>query len=133
MFACRPGHTNSHCIRLAVTAVFFCALPAFAHHSGAMFDYPNVVTLSGTVREFQFTNPHGYIQLLVPDKTGATQEWSIEMGAPAHLFRAGWKPTTLKAGDKITVTLTPMRAGGMGGEFKSAVWTLTGAAVGSQP
>jgi hypothetical protein len=105
---------------------------ASAHHSAAMFDYPKVLTLAGTVREFQFNNPHCYIQLLVTDATGGVTEWSIEMGAPTHLFRAGWKPNTLKVGDKISVTLTPLRNGGNGGEFKSAVRSDTGESIGGQ-
>lgn len=96
---------------------------AVAHHSAAMFDTQRHVTLTGTVREFQFTNPHCFIQLLVPNAQGLPEEWSIEMGAPAHLMRDGWKPHTLNPGDKITVTIFPTRDGSKGGNFESAVDT----------
>lgn len=100
-----------------------CALPVLAHHSQAMFDADKKVTLSGTVKEFQFSNPHCYIQLLVPNQEqtqGGSEEWSIEMGAPAHVLRAGWKANTLKPGDKITVVINPLRDGGKGGHYMSA-------------
>src|SRR5262245_37703630 len=80
---------------------------ASAHHSPAMFDQ-KLLTLEGTVREFQWTNPHSYIQLRVQDG-GHEDEWSIETGAPMYLQMAGWKPSTLKAGDRITVVIAPLR------------------------
>ena len=98
------------------------SLPIAAHHSGAMFDDKASITLSGTVKEFQWTNPHCWIQVLVPDSQGggANAEWSVEMGAPFELFRSGLRPRTLKAGDKITVVLHPMRDGTRAGLFVSA-------------
>jgi Family of unknown function (DUF6152) len=95
---------------------------AHAHHSFAMFEADKQVTLAGTVREFQFTNPHCWIQLLVPkdDGSGAV-EWSIEMAAPAHLVRSGWSRATVKAGDKISVVIHPLKDGTAGGSFVSAV------------
>jgi hypothetical protein len=95
------------------------ALPAAAHHSGVMFDDAKSVTLTGTVKAYQWTNPHCWIQVLVPGPEG-TQEWSVEMGAPFELFRGGWRPTTLKTGDSITVTVRPMRDGTRGGLYVSA-------------
>jgi hypothetical protein len=86
-----------------------------AHHSAAMFDDSQRVTLEGTVREFQWSNPHCYVQLMVTPKKGAAQEWSLEMGAPTYLYNLGWRPSTLKAGDKITVKIAPLRKGGTGG------------------
>jgi hypothetical protein len=82
---------------------------ASAHHSGSMFDQDHKITLSGTVRQFQWTNPHCYIQLMVPDKAGHPEEWSLEMAAPLYLQQRGWRPNTLKPGDKVTVTLSPLR------------------------
>jgi hypothetical protein len=99
------------------------ALPAFAHHSFAMFDTDKPITLTGSVREFQWTNPHCFIQLLMMgrDSAHATQdEWSIEMVSPGQLIRAGWKPATLKQGDKLTVVIFPLRDGGKGGAYVSA-------------
>ena len=105
---------------LLLSTLSLAALPAAAHHSGAMFDDRKSITLSGTVKEFQWTNPHCWIQVLVPG-TGETVEWSVEMGAPFELFRTGLRPRTLKAGDKITVVVHPMRDGKPAGLFVSAV------------
>jgi hypothetical protein len=77
----------------------------------AMFDQSKTVKLTGTVREFQWTNPHCYIQLLVKDAAGKDVEWSLEMGAPMYLYAAGWRPTTLKNGMPITVTVNPLKDG----------------------
>ncbi len=96
------------------------AVAAHAHHSMAMFDQQKQVTLTGTVREYQWTNPHCYIQLQVKDATGKTVEWSMEMGAPMYLYAHGWRPSTLKAGDKITVIINPLRNGNPGGVIVDA-------------
>ena len=74
-----------------------------AHHSFAMFDQSKLVPLQGTVKEFRWTNPHVFIQLLVKNEDGTDEEWSIEMTSPEHLARVGWKPGTLKPGDKVTL------------------------------
>lgn len=91
---------------------------AEAHHAGAMFDATKSVTLTGAVREFQWTSPHCFIQLMQSTPTGVV-EWSIEMGAPVQLTRLGWKKTTLKPGDKATITVHPLQDGGRGGLFVS--------------
>jgi hypothetical protein len=74
-----------------------------------MFDSEHKVTLTGTVRLFQWTNPHAYIQLVVPDGKGRSEEWSLEMAAPLYLQQRGWRPSTLKSGDTLTVTVSPLR------------------------
>ena len=94
----------------AALAVVAAGVPAQAHHSFAMFDLQKQVTVSGTVRQFQWTNPHAYIQLVAKDASGNDVEWSMEMGAPMYLYARGWRPGTLKAGQRITVTLTSMPA-----------------------
>ncbi|MEP7313243.1 MAG: DUF6152 family protein [Pseudomonadota bacterium] len=92
------------------------ALPAAqAHHSPAMFDMQKQTTVSGTVRAFQWTNPHAYIQLLVKDAKGHDQEWSFELGAPMYLYAHGWRPSSVKAGQTITVTYASLRKGGPAG------------------
>jgi hypothetical protein len=93
---------------------------AAAHHSGAMFDDAKSVTLTGTIKQFQWTNPHCWIQMVVPAQSGPPVEWSVEMGAPFEVFRTGLRPTTLKAGDKITVVIHPTRDGSHAGLFVSA-------------
>ncbi|MDE3169123.1 MAG: hypothetical protein KGL75_03190, partial [Acidobacteriota bacterium] len=79
---------------------------AQAHHSRAMFDTTKQVKLVGTVKDFQWTNPHCWIQVLVQDSANASAdpvEWGVEMGAPVELMRKGWKPESLKPGDKVTI------------------------------
>ncbi len=108
-------------IRLTSLIALALALPAVAHHSASMFDDQKSVTLNGTVKAFQWTNPHCWIQMLVPAQGGSAVEWSVEMGAPFEVFRTGLRPGTLKAGDKITVVIHPMRDGSRAGVFVSAI------------
>ena len=96
-------------------AVALAAGTAQAHHSFAMFDMTKEVTVSGTVRQFQWTNPHAYIQLMSKDEQGRDVEWSLEMGAPMYLYARGWRPSSLKNGMRVTVTLNPLRNGRPGG------------------
>ena len=93
------------------------ALPALPHHSFAMFDQMKLVALKGTVREFQWTNPHAWIQIDVPNEKGKVQMWSVELNSPNNLRRQGWKSSSLKAGDNVTVTINPLRDGKKGGLF----------------
>ena len=90
-------------------------LALYAHHSPAMFDFSKQLTLTGTVREFQWTNPHSYIQLMVKNEQGQEVEWSLEMGASVYLYNLGWRPSSVKPGETLTVTLAPLRKGGNGG------------------
>jgi hypothetical protein len=92
--------------------------PAFAHHSRSMFDQTKQITLVGTVKEFQWTNPHCWIQVLVPDTGNPSAdpvEWGIEMGAPVELMRKGWKPGSLNPSDQVTIVVNPLRDGQHGG------------------
>ena len=97
------------------------AVPAFAHHSFSMFEAQKEVVLKGTVKEFQWSNPHTWIQLDVPDASGKTVEWSIEGGSPNLVGRQGWKRNTFKAGDQVEITVHPLRDGQPGGSFVRAV------------
>jgi hypothetical protein len=107
-------------MRFAVCSLVLAwSLSAHAHHSGVMFDSGRSVTLTGTVKAFQWTNPHCWIQLVVPEGSGAG-EWSIEMGAPIELYRGGWRRTSLKPGDPIVIVIHPLRSGARGGLFVSA-------------
>jgi hypothetical protein len=98
------------------------AAPAYAHHSYAMFDSTKTVAVTGTVKQFQFTNPHSWIQVMAPGPNGgAPAEWSVQMGAPFELVRAGMGPQTLKPGDKIVLQVHPAKDGTAAGSFLSAV------------
>lgn len=108
--------------RSSALFLFLIASSALAHHSGAMFDDQKSTTLTGSVKAFQWTNPHCWIQLLVRDGKEGTSEWSVEMGSPTQLMHAGWKPRAVQAGDKITVTVHPMRDGSTAGLIVSATF-----------
>lgn len=84
---------------------------ATAHHSTAEFDYTKQTTIKGTVKEVQWTNPHSYIQLLVDDAAGSKVEWSVEIGSPSLNVNLGWRKNSVKAGDEVTMLLSPARNG----------------------
>ena len=96
------------------------ASAALAHHSFAVFDRTKKVTLTGTVREFQWTNPHTWIQVLVPNTTGDATEWGVECGSPNMMVRTGWKKTSLMPGDRITVIVNPLLDGRTNGSLVTA-------------
>ncbi|HEV2700762.1 MAG TPA: DUF6152 family protein [Steroidobacteraceae bacterium] len=95
---------------LAGIAAITLAAPCLAHHSFANFDTTKSLTLHGTVKELQWTNPHCYVQLLVTGATGSV-EWSLEMNSPLASYRAGWRPGSVQRGDKVTVMLYPTKDG----------------------
>ena len=80
-----------------------------------MFDTTKQVTLSGTVSSFEWTNPHTYIELDATDESGAVKHWSIELGSPSILRNSGWNHNTIKAGDKVTLLVNPLKNGTPGG------------------
>ena len=108
--------------QLGITAALvLSAAAASAHHSFAMFDLGKDVTVDAVIKEVQFTNPHVWLQILVKDDKGTETEWSIESGAPGMMMRNGWKPSTLKSGDKVTLTLHPLRDGRPGGSLVKVI------------
>lgn len=100
----------------AMGAMMAVSAPALAHHSFAMFDQKKVMTLQGTVTEFQWTNPHAFIEIDVPTN-GKVVHWSIELNSPNNLKRQGWSRASLKTGDKISLRMNPLRDGKKGGLF----------------
>ena len=124
-------------VLMATLTVGF-ALPLAAHHSGAGVDRTKTVTITGVVKEFRWTNQHSWIDLEVAKPAGGGSDlWSIEMNPPPYLIRSGWKSTTLKPGDKVSVTLNPIRTGEPGGIFVSVTLadgtTLGGRGGGGAP
>src|SRR5580698_1568615 len=94
------GNAMSNLIRSVMGAgLLIAAIDASAHHSFGMFDQTKSLTLHGTVKDFRWSNPHVFIQLLADGVGDSREEWSIEMTSPEHLARSGWRPATLKAGD----------------------------------
>jgi hypothetical protein len=110
-------------IGLVVAALSLAVVPgaSWAHHSFAMFDGNKEVVLDGTVREFQWTSPHSWIQLTVMEK-GAPVEYAIEGASPGSLTRKGWTRHALKTGDRVKLTMHPLKDGTHGGAFVKAVF-----------
>jgi Family of unknown function (DUF6152) len=100
-------------------AAVLAAGPVFAHHSFAMFDSSKETSVQGTVKEFQWTNPHSFIELTTADDAGRAELWSIELNSPNNLKRQGWKSTSIKPGDKVMLKFNPLRDGRKGGLFIS--------------
>ncbi|MET0292995.1 MAG: DUF6152 family protein [Steroidobacteraceae bacterium] len=89
---------------------------ALAHHSFAMFDQTKRVTLKGSVIEFQWTNPHAFLHVEVADG-GKKTAWHVELNSPNNLRRQGWRATSVKPGDAVSVIINPLRDGSPGGLF----------------
>jgi len=102
--------TKTSSFAVAATAAFLAALPAGAHHSTAAFDTSRVVKIEGTITQFRWTNPHASIKI---DGMTAGDDadglWTVEMTAPNILINQGWTRTALKAGDKVTMFVNPLR------------------------
>ncbi|MBI2149560.1 MAG: hypothetical protein HYU27_03000 [Acidobacteria bacterium] len=97
--------------KLAVAGLLLVCWPLAAHHGTGTYDSTKSVTLSGTVTEFAYTNPHAALYFDVKDAKGKVVNWAIEMNSPGVLTRAGWNKRTFKAGDQITITVRPAKAG----------------------
>lgn len=105
---------------------------AYAHHSMEGFDRDKTVTLVGTVKQFKWANPHSWIEMEVPNDKGGVETWNIEMTAPFVLIRAGWRATSLRPGDKVTVVGHPQKSGEPGALFVS-VTTANGVTLTDKP
>ncbi len=115
MISCRP-------LVLAIALAFATAGAASAHHSFAMYDATRLVTVTGTVKEFQWTNPHAILWVYAdPDKIGNTELWSFELStSPGPLSRLGWTKHSIAPGDKVAVEMNPLHDGQHGGALKKA-------------
>lgn len=111
---------NVRTLGLAGVAAALLAGPALAHHSFAMFDATKNVTLEGTVKNFEWTNPHMWLYVMVP-QNGASVEYPLEMMAVQGAVRLGWKPDSVKPGDKVTFDFHPLRDGHPGGQLIGVV------------
>jgi hypothetical protein len=107
---------NRTTIKVATTlAALLAATAVSAHHSTAMFDMNKDVTLNGTIKEWQWTNPHTWIVFVVPNASGGVDEYGIEGMSPNYLARNGWSKHTLNPGDKVELVIHPLRDGRKGG------------------
>lgn len=91
--------------------LFFVSGAVFAHHGSAAYDMSKTVTVTGTITDFQFVNPHVLIAMDVKDPSGKVDKWQGELTSPNHLARAGWTKSTLKPGDQITLIGGPAKSG----------------------
>ena len=127
--------TKTRIAGIAIAALFASAGSALAHHSFAMFDLTKKTTLVGTVTKFDWTNPHSFIWVAVPDKDGKLVVWAAEGQSPNFLGRRGWSKRTVQPGDKITLIISPLKDGSPGGMFNSMVLadgrTITQSGIGA--
>ena len=94
-----------------VAAILCCAVPVLSHHSNSAYEVEKVVTVSGTVKLWKWSNPHTWLTLAVQNEKGETVEWELEGRAPGVLGRIGWDREILKAGEKVTVHMSPAKDG----------------------
>ena len=102
-----------------VAAALLVATTALAHHSPIVFDHTRQVSLTGVVTEFRWGNPHAWIRLDVTEADGKVASWGIEMNPAGHLARDGWRSTTIKPGDEVTIVVYPLRNDEKGGQYIS--------------
>jgi hypothetical protein len=121
-------------LRVAIVVAGLCALagPTLGHHSGAMFDRTKRVTVSGVIKNYAYTQPHSWIDITVTDASGKAVDWSFEGGTPGQMKTVGITPTTLKTGDKVSITGYPLRDGRPAGAFLQIVMP-DGAVIGTRP
>ena len=108
---------------LPIAGVLAFAAPLYAHHSfTATYHEDQTVTIEGKLVQFQFRNPHSFVNIDVPDASGMPQRWSLEWGGTAQLANAGVKRDSLKLGDQVTIVANPSR---VNGEFRALMVNLT--------
>jgi len=116
---------NVKIVGLTAIAVAAFAMPAVAHHSFAMFDSQQTFTMEGKVKQFECTNPHAWLRVMVNDeKSGKEVLWAFELSSPSRLVTMGMRADSVKPGDEVSVTFHPMKDGTRGGQFIQA--TLPG-------
>jgi len=98
------------------------SVPLWAHHGATEYDMTKIVTLSGTVKELQFVNPHTLLSFTVKDDSGKAIEWQGELPSPNLLSRRGWNRSTLKPGDQVTIIGAPAKNGEKGMQVKKLVF-----------
>jgi hypothetical protein len=117
----------SRSLAIATALCLGVAAPALAHHSFAMFDTTKMVTVTGTVKEFQWSNPHAVLLVVTEaPESGAPDLWTLELTSPGNLTRSGWTRHSLNPGDKVEVQFNPLRDGTHGGGFNQVKLLATG-------
>jgi hypothetical protein len=118
---------------IASALVLGIVAPALAHHSPAAFEAEKTVTLVGTVKEFRWQNPHSWIEMTVTNEKGQEVLWAVELTSPTYLVKGGWKSTTLKPGDKVTVVGRPLKSGEPGSAIFTSVTLANGQKLTERP
>src|ERR1700722_10785425 len=116
-----PTGSSILLLALATAAILSVPSPVLAHHSFAMFDANMTLNATATVKEFQWGSPHTWLELVVLSEDKTEKPLSLELTTISGLQRNGWKPGTLKPGDRVTVTYHPMRDGTPAGQLVQAV------------
>jgi hypothetical protein len=100
-------------------ALLACATPALSHHSLAMYDTGTKITIeNAVVEEFEWTNPHSWLHVMVKDNEGVERAWTLESNSTGQLINAGWSPESAKAGDVVTIVINPLKDGTRGGRLE---------------
>lgn len=109
--------------RVALAALLSTAMaaPAMAHHSFAMFDHDKTAKVTGTVKQFEWLNPHSWVHVVSMEPNGKAVTWAFEAGSTGQLAARGWKASSLKPGDKITISFHPLKDGSHGGQVLTVV------------
>jgi hypothetical protein len=110
-----------HLLPLTGLGLVLISLPASAHHSFSMFDAEKTITLNGTVKELEWTNPHMWLYVMAADQKGKVQEYPLEMQGPGQSIKNGWKQDSVKPGDKVTVEMHPLKTGARGGQLMTVL------------
>ncbi|MFT3905638.1 MAG: DUF6152 family protein [Steroidobacteraceae bacterium] len=110
---------NKNSIRAVAVAGCLVATTALAHHSGTMFDESKMVKYQGTVKRWEWTNPHSFLYLEIKGADGAETEYQFETGSPNTMFRNGWRKDSFKPGDKVAIYAYPLKQG-IGGMMVTA-------------
>jgi hypothetical protein len=115
-----------------LTLLLVHAAPALSHHSNSAYEVQKVITITGVVKEFQWSNPHTWLYVIVDDGRGGKVEWACEGRAPGILLRAGWTKSSLKPGDMVTVDMSPAKDGSKT-SIIARVTKADGTILGNQP
>jgi hypothetical protein len=113
--------SKTACGSLAAAVFLVLSIPLAAHHGAASFDTEKTLTLKGTVTEWLWANPHCFLKVDVKDESGTVRNWNLELGNPTDITPAGYRRTMFKAGDQVTVTITPVKSGAPVGRLRTVV------------
>ena len=106
---------------ILIASACLLTVPVRAHHGAASFDNEKVLTLKGTVTEWLWLNPHCFLKIDVKDEKGEVKNWNLELGNPTDSSTVGYRRTTFKAGDEVTVSITPVKSGAPTGRLRNVI------------